>query len=49
MIAQARTCDLQIAAWTVNDDAEMARLIEQQVDAICTDRPDILQALEQGS
>jgi glycerophosphoryl diester phosphodiesterase len=48
MIAQARARNLQVAAWTVNDDAEMARLLEQQVDAICTDRPDILQALEQG-
>jgi glycerophosphoryl diester phosphodiesterase len=48
MIAEARARDLQVAAWTVNDNIEMARLLAQQVDAICTDRPDILQALEQG-
>jgi glycerophosphoryl diester phosphodiesterase len=49
MIAQARARDLQVAAWTVNDGAEMTRLLELKIDAICTDRPDILQALEQGS
>ncbi len=48
MIALARKRGLQIAAWTVNDKAEMMRLLGQKVDAICTDRPDILQTLEQG-
>ncbi len=46
-IAQARKRGLQVAAWTVNDSAEMARLIAEKLDAICTDRPDILQTLEQ--
>jgi glycerophosphoryl diester phosphodiesterase len=46
-IAQARTRGLQVAAWTVNDAAAMARLIAERLDAICTDRPDILQTLEQ--
>ena len=46
--AEARLRGLQIAAWTVNDPSEMTRLIGQGLDAICTDRPDLLQTLEQG-
>jgi glycerophosphoryl diester phosphodiesterase len=45
-IADARGHGLQIAAWTVNDPIEMKRLVN--LDAICTDRPDILQTLEQS-
>lgn len=48
MIAEARARGLQVAAWTVNDPIEMTRLIGQEIDAICTDRPDLLKALEQG-
>jgi glycerophosphoryl diester phosphodiesterase len=44
-IAQARARDLQVAAWTVNDPAEMARLTGWVLDAICTDRPDLLAKL----
>jgi glycerophosphoryl diester phosphodiesterase len=46
-IAQARVRGLQVAAWTVNAASEMTRLIAQNLDALCTDRPDILQTLEQ--
>jgi glycerophosphoryl diester phosphodiesterase len=48
MIVEARHRSLQVAAWTVNDPADMARFFGQGLDAICTDRPDLLQALEQG-
>lgn len=49
MIAEARKRALQVAAWTVNDPAEMTRLAGQNVDAICTDRPDLfLKTFEQG-
>ena len=41
----ARAAGLKIAAWTVNHPAEMKRLAALGVDAICTDRPDMLQAL----
>jgi glycerophosphoryl diester phosphodiesterase len=47
-VADARARDLQVAAWTVNDPVDMKRLLNLNLDAICTDRPDLLQALEQG-
>lgn len=48
MVAQARALGLQVGAWTVNDPAEMKRLIALKLDAICTDRPDILQSFKQS-
>jgi glycerophosphoryl diester phosphodiesterase len=47
-VREARSRGLQIGAWTVNDPAEMTRLISLGLDAICTDRPDILQSLKEG-
>jgi glycerophosphoryl diester phosphodiesterase len=43
-VAYARARGLKVGAWTVNDPADMRRLFD--LDAICTDRPDLLQALE---
>jgi glycerophosphoryl diester phosphodiesterase len=45
-VAYARERGLKIGSWTVNDPAEMNRLAG--LDALCTDRPDLLQAFEQG-
>jgi glycerophosphoryl diester phosphodiesterase len=42
----ARSYDLRLAAWTVNEPDEMRRLKALGVTAICTDRPDLLQPLE---
>jgi glycerophosphoryl diester phosphodiesterase len=42
-IAHARGLGLKVGAWTVNDPADMRRLMD--LDAICTDRPDLLVAL----
>jgi glycerophosphoryl diester phosphodiesterase len=39
-VAYARQRKLKVGAWTVNDPADMRRLME--MDAICTDRPDLL-------
>ena len=47
MVALARARGLKVGAWTVNEPDEMKRLIELKLDAICTDRPDLLQTLEQ--
>lgn len=44
----ARALGLQIGAWTINETAEMQRLLDLNLDVICTDRPDVLQTLEQG-
>jgi len=48
-VAEARARGLQVAAWTVNDVAEMNRLIGLGLDALCTDRPDLfLKTFEPG-
>ena len=39
-ISYARERGLKVGAWTVNDPADMRRLTD--LDAICTDRPDML-------
>lgn len=39
---QARAAGLALAAWTVNDSAEMRRLEGLGIDCLCTDRPDLL-------
>jgi glycerophosphoryl diester phosphodiesterase len=46
-VQEARARGLQAAAWTVNDPKDMTQLMALGLDAICTDRPDLLQALEQ--
>ncbi len=40
-VAEAHELGLFVAAWTVNDPADMVRLIGWGVDALVTDRPDI--------
>lgn len=44
-VAEARGLGLQVATWTVNDTDEMKFLAGLGVDAIYTDRPDLLMAL----
>ena len=41
-VREARALNLKIVAWTVNDPADMRRLIEWDVDGIISDRPDVL-------
>jgi glycerophosphoryl diester phosphodiesterase len=41
-IAEARSLGLKVGAWTVNTAGDMRALIARGIDAICTDRPDIL-------
>ena len=43
-VAYARERGLNVGAWTVNDPADMQRLMG--LDAICTDRPDLLQTFK---
>lgn len=42
-IVHAQAKGLKVGAWTVNDPADMTRL--KGLDAICTDRPDLLASL----
>lgn len=44
-VAYARTLGLQVGAWTVNEPGEMKKLVALGLDAICTDRPDLLAGL----
>jgi glycerophosphoryl diester phosphodiesterase len=43
-VAYARARGLKVGAWTVNDPADMNQL--KALDAICTDRPDIMAACQ---
>jgi glycerophosphoryl diester phosphodiesterase len=43
-VAEARDLGLKLATWTVNEPAEMMRLAGFGLDAIYTDRPDLLMA-----
>jgi glycerophosphoryl diester phosphodiesterase len=45
-VAYARNLGLLVGAWTVNEPGEMKKLIALDLDAICTDRPDLLQSLK---
>lgn len=44
-VAEARELGLKVGAWTVDDVADMRRLLALGLDAICTDRPDLLAPL----
>lgn len=41
-IAQAHRLGLKVGAWTVDDPARMRALDASGIDAICTDRPDLM-------
>ncbi len=41
LLEQAHALGLRVMPWTVNDPADMARLIAWGVDGLCTDRPDL--------
>ena len=44
-IAEAHALGLKVVVWTVNDPADMARLIKLGIDGLITDRPDIAKKL----
>src|SRR5262245_9110912 len=44
-VAAAHRRDLQVHVWTINEAAEMRRLLDLGVDGIMTDRPDVLKAV----
>jgi glycerophosphoryl diester phosphodiesterase len=44
-VGECQRLGLGIAAWTVNDPAEMTRLADLGIDILITDRPDLAQTL----
>jgi len=44
-VAEARSLGLKVGAWTADAPADMRALIANGLDAICTDRPDILDGI----
>lgn len=42
LLTAARTRGIEVHVWTVNLRSEMVRLLEEGVDAIMTDRADLL-------
>ena len=50
-LAAARSAGVEVHVWTINDPAEMRRLLTLGVDGIMTDRPDLLRDVlqERGS
>ncbi len=45
LVREAQSLGLKIVPWTVNDDADLARLLDWKVDGLITDYPDRLRAL----
>lgn len=43
-VAEAKTLGLRVVAWTVNEAADIARLLDLRVDGIISDRPDRVRA-----
>ncbi len=48
-VKRAHRADKQVHVWTVNDSADMRRLLDIGVDGIITDRPDVLNEVVFGS
>ena len=42
LVRAARRQDLRVDVWTIDDEADMRRLLSYGVDGIMTDRPDVL-------
>ncbi|MBI3044073.1 MAG: glycerophosphodiester phosphodiesterase [Betaproteobacteria bacterium] len=48
-VKEAQALGLKVVVWTVNDPADMKRLVEWGVDGIISDRPDWLRAVAEGA
>ena len=47
-VEQAHALGLRVVPWTVNEPADMERLLAFNVDGMITDRPDVLRAVLEG-
>ena len=48
LIDEAHALGLQVVPWTVNDPADMRRLVRWGVDGVVSDRPDLVRRLASG-
>jgi glycerophosphoryl diester phosphodiesterase len=44
-IREAHALGIAVVVWTVNDPADMKRMVEWKVDGLITDRPDVFRSL----
>ena len=44
-VAEAHALGLQVVPWTVNEPADMERILTMDVDGMISDRPDLLRAV----
>ena len=49
LVRRAHDAGLRVDVWTVNDEADMRRLLSWGVDGIMTDHPDVLAGLLDGT
>lgn len=49
LVRQAHRRGVRVLAWTVNDEAEMVRLVNLGVDGLITDRPDVARSVVERS
>jgi glycerophosphoryl diester phosphodiesterase len=47
VVAAARAAGVRVAAWTVNEEADLKRVIGLGVDIVISDRPDLARRLVQ--
>ena len=45
LVREAQSLGLKIVPWTVNDEADLVRLLDWKVDGLITDYPDRLRAI----
>ena len=45
LVRDAQSLGLKVVPWTVNDEADLARLLDWKVDGLITDYPDVLRAM----
>ena len=47
VVSAARVAGIRLAAWTVNDEADIRRMIDLGVDMVMSDRPDLVKRLRE--
>jgi len=45
VIAAARAAGIRLSAWTVNEEADLRRMIDLGADVVMSDRPDVARRL----